>query len=285
MRVITALLGIVALLAGCGTTIQPGQMGLKYVVLDEPALAEKPLPEGFYFQWPWNDIVRYDVTWTSQSEDVAVLTSEALHVQVTATVVYRPKVEELRRLHTEIGYAYYEEVIRPVFVTLVRSEFARHQHNSLAEESPAIEGVLLTQLRQRQAAMPWEIDEVAIKHIAFDTRVTNAISTKLAVQQQSQQKQYEVAIAERDAEIARTAARGRADAIRFQAEGEAQAVVLRGNAQAEAQAAVAKTLTREYLQFKAFDNPATRYYFVPTGQDGLPFLFGLDSAPPAGIKR
>jgi regulator of protease activity HflC (stomatin/prohibitin superfamily) len=274
------------LLLGCGTTIQPGQMGLKFVRLDEPALQTEPLPEGFYWQWPWNDIVRYDVTWVAREEQVDVLTAEALHVQVTAAVVFLPKSKELHRLVTEVGPTYYEDVIQPNFVTFVRSEFAKHNHNALAADSPAIEQTILTQLQERTADMPWELGRVAIRHIEFDARVTTAIAQKLSTQQQAAQKEFEVQIATRDAEIARTAAQGRADSIRIQAEGEAQAIVLRGNAQAQAQEAIAKTLTPEYVQFKAFDNPATRYYFVPLGRDGLPLILGTDAgAPPASAPR
>jgi regulator of protease activity HflC (stomatin/prohibitin superfamily) len=103
--------------------------------------------------------------------------------------------------------------------------------------------------------------------------VTTAISRKVATKQQAEQKKVEVEIANRDAEIARTTAQGRSDAVRIQAEGEAAAVVAKGKAQAEAQEAVAKTLTRQYLQFKAFDNPNTSYVFVPTGKDGMPVIF------------
>lgn len=232
--------------------------------------------------------MRYDVTWMAREEQVDVLTAEALHVQVTAAIIFQPKAEELHRLVTVIGPTYYEDVIQPNFVTLVRSEFAKHNHNALAADSPAIEETILTQLRERTEGMPWELGHVAIRHIEFDARVTTAIAQKLSTQQQAAQKEFELEIAARDAEIARTTAQGRSDATRIQAEGEAQAMVLRGNAQAQAQEAIGKTLTREYLQFRAFDNPATRYYFVPLGRDGLPLILGVDSdapAPPASAPR
>lgn len=49
-------------------------------------------------------------------------------------------------------------------------------------------------------------------------------------------------------------------------------MIARGDAQAKAQKAITKTLTTKYLSYKAFDNPATRYYFVPVGKNGLPIL-------------
>jgi regulator of protease activity HflC (stomatin/prohibitin superfamily) len=252
--------------------IKPGQMAIKHIVLDEPALKNEVLPEGFYWQWPWNDMIAYDVTWQSKNESVEVLTADDLHVPTTVTVTYRPKAEELYRLHTEIGPTYYSDVISPVFVTLVRSEFAKHEHNNLARKSPEIEKEVVSKLRRALKGKPLEIDSVAIKHIRYEKRVTKSISEKLAKEQLVEQKKYELEIAKQDAEIARTQAQGRGDAIRIKAEGEARAIVIKGKAQAEAQEEITKTLTKHYLQYKAFDGNSTRYYFLPTGKDGLPII-------------
>ncbi|MHB0947565.1 MAG: SPFH domain-containing protein [Gemmatimonadaceae bacterium] len=140
------------------------------------------------------------------------------------TVTFRPDPARIYQLATQIGRQYYEEVIRPPFVTITRAAFA------------------------------------------------GAISAKLAMQEAVAQKAFEVDVAVRAAEIARTQARGEADAIRIRAEGEAQAIVLRAEAPARAQASIARTLSTAYLQYKAFDTPATRYYFVPTNRSGLPVI-------------
>jgi len=66
------------------------------------------------------------------------------------------------------------------------------------------------------------------------------------------------------------------DALRITAEGEAQAMIIKAKAQAEAQHAINKTLTKSYLQYKAFDSDATRYYFVPTGKDAMPIILNTD---------
>ncbi len=74
------------------------------------------------------------------------------------------------------------------------------------------------------------------------------------------------------------------DVTRIRAEGDAKAIVLKG--EAKAQDAVAKTLTTSYLQYKAFDSPATRYYFVATGKNGMPIIVGTDasSSPKARVE-
>jgi regulator of protease activity HflC (stomatin/prohibitin superfamily) len=221
-------------------------------------------------------MVTYDVTWQSQAEDVEVLTADDLHVPTTVSVKYRARASELYRLHTEIGPNYYQKIIRPDFVTLVRSAFANHEHNNLARQSPAIEDSVEFRLKRTLDTMPIDIGSVAIEHINFDKEVTSSISSKLVKEQQAEQKAFEIKIAEQDSEIMRTMAQGKADAIRIQAEGEAAAIVLKARAQSEAQLEITNTLTRDYLQYKAFDGSATRYYFVPVGKDGLPLLVNTE---------
>ena len=271
-----ALLGTVT--TACGATISPGEAGIKYRALRNPAFEDEVLEPGYYPLWAWNDVVVYDVTSNTRDETVHVLTADNLHVPVTVAVTYHPERSELYGLHTQVGPEYYEKLIGPALITLVRAEFAKHQHNDLAKESPDIEKVVNDKLQQKIGAHHVMIDQVAIRHIDYDDTVTQAISRKIAVRQQSEQKKYEVEIAARDAEIARTTAQGRSDATRIQAEGDAAAIVARGKAQAEAQEAVAKTLTPEYLQFKAFDNHAASYFFVPTGKGGMPII--VDAGKP-----
>jgi hypothetical protein len=54
---------------GCGTAIRPGQRGVAYKA---SAGCSTMSGEG-YFRWPWNDFVRYDVTWQSKTEEIEIL--------------------------------------------------------------------------------------------------------------------------------------------------------------------------------------------------------------------
>lgn len=263
---------VTALLAGCGATVRPGQRGIKYWALSSPGLQKDVKREGFYFLWPWNDMVRYDVTWQTRTEKLDILTSDALHIQTSVTVTFRPNADEIYALHTQVGPDYYNAAVKPSFLAISRSEFARHEHDGLAKDEPEIERRILEALRAAIATKPIEIDRVAIEHIEYDRNLSAAISLKLATAQKVQQKDAEVRIAERDAEIARMLARGNADSVRIQAEGESAAMVLKGEAQKKAQAEITKTLSPAYLRYKAFDGSATRFYFVPVGKDGMPVI-------------
>lgn len=271
MRSLAIGIVISSLVVGCGTTIRPGEKGVKYSALGG-GLQHDVRGEGFYFRWPWNSFVRYDVTWQSSTEEIEILSADALHVKTRVTVTYRPRAEKIYELATQVGRGYYQEIVRPSFLTITRGEFANHAHNALAVDGGRIEAAVLARLRKAIEGKPIEIDRVAIDHIDFDRTVTAAIAAKVGAQQEIGQKENELEIAKRDAEIARTLAAGKADSVRIEAQGEADAMVARGDAQAKAQDAITKTLTTKYLSYKAFDNPSTRYYFVPIGKTGLPLL-------------
>ena len=267
-----ALLLALMLSAACGAQIRPGQAGLMYRALSQPALQKEVLTAGRYRVWGFRKLVVYDVTSQNRDEVVHVLTADTLHVPVTVTVTYHALKDKLYELHTMVGPNYYEKLLGPAFITLTRAEFSRHQHNDLAKESPVIEQTVRDKLKVIANQHYIEVEQIAIRHIDYDDTVTSAISRKIATRQQAEQKIYEVQIAERDAEIARAAAKGRADATRIQAEGDAAAILARGTAQAESQERIGKTLTPAYLQYKAFDNRDGAYFFVPVGKDNLPVI-------------
>jgi regulator of protease activity HflC (stomatin/prohibitin superfamily) len=145
---ITTTFAAVAAIAtvGCGTTIRPGERGVANRAF--AGLQHDVRREGFYFRWPWNGFVRYDVTWQSRSEKVEILSADALHVQTTVTVTYRPRADRLYELATQIGRDYYAEVIRPAFIAIAHSEFAKHTHNALANDGPQIEATVLARLKK-----------------------------------------------------------------------------------------------------------------------------------------
>ncbi|MEY4511452.1 MAG: hypothetical protein RLZZ450_3574 [Pseudomonadota bacterium] len=260
------------LLSACGTSVQPGQSALLYRALRTPAFADKQLPPGRYATWAWNSLVVYDITATNRDEVVHVLTKDNLALPVTVTATFHARKAEIYALHTEIGPAYYNKLIGPAFITLVRAEFSKHLHNDLARESPQIEQTVRERLANIASGHHIDIDQIAIRHIDYDDTVTGAISRKIATRQQAEQKEFEVQIAQRDADIARAIAQGRADSTRIQAEADAASIVMRGTAQASAQQKIGETLTPRYLQFRSFDSREGNYFFVPEGKDGLPVI-------------
>ena len=93
--------------------------------------------------------------------------------------------------------------------------------------------------------------------------VLKSIEQKQAKEQEKEQKEFEVLIAQRNAEIARIQAKGEGDALQIRAEGESESLRIRAKGQSQAQELITKTLTPEYLKFKLYENPSTKTIIIP----------------------
>jgi len=260
IKLVVLLLSLTFFTSGCVTFIDPGDAGLKWRPITT-GLSEETLEEGFYFYMPWNSVLVYSVQWRSYTEEIQVLTEDDLHIQVDVSVVVRPIASELHNLQMEIGSDYYLNIIKPEFQTVVRSEMANYIMVEIPEKSAMIEGVILEKLKDRIKGKHLQLDTVAIDHIQFTPRMLSAIEAKLTKEQEQIQKEFELQIEVKDAEIARARARGQADSA-----------IIRAKGQAEAQKLIDKTLTKRFLQYKAFDSTNTKFIYVPTGRDGLPII-------------
>ena len=256
------LIGVFLLTAACGSTVQPGQRGLRWHPLTE-GLSSQPLKNGFYWRAPWNDVYVYDVRWQSYTENVDALSADDLQVNIKAVVILRPIAEEIHFLAQEVGSDFYARIVRPEFMAAVRSVVSGYPMVTVPEKSVEIankvQGVVVEKLKGRHL----DIQSIALADVDFPQIVLGAIEQKQAKEQPKEQKEFELIIAEKDAEIARRRARGEGDAIRIRSEGEAQGMQIRAEGQARAQEKITKTLTPEYLRYKLYDSPNSKVVLVP----------------------
>lgn len=247
--------------AGC-SVVKPGNNAMRWKPLGKGLATDKIYSNGVVWHWPWNGVVNYNMQWQTYSENVSILTEDELHIDMTVSVTLRPMASELPQLELEVGEDYYEKVIRPEFISLVRNVFSNYKYNSVSPKSPEIESTIFNQLAAITKGKHLEFDHVTVKHIEYPKVVTSAVDRKLAVQQDIEQKEYEMKIAEKNAEIQRILAKGQRDA---------QQIIDAG-------------LTQKYLQYKALEvqdklttSPNAKFYFVPLGKDGVPVIVDTNS--------
>ncbi|HEY7531768.1 MAG TPA: SPFH domain-containing protein, partial [Nitrospiraceae bacterium] len=128
-----------------------------------------------------------------------------------------------------------------------------------SEIASKVQAVVVEKLKGRHLA----IQSVALADVDFPQIVLSAIEQKQAKEQEKEQKEFELTIASKDAEIARTRAKGEGDSIRIRLEGEAEGLRIRAIGQAKAQETIAKTLTPDYLQFKLYDSQNSKFVLLP----------------------
>jgi regulator of protease activity HflC (stomatin/prohibitin superfamily) len=275
--IVPSLLFVLLLLtAACaGTSVQPGQRGLFWHPFTE-GLSSEPLQAGFYWRAPWNDVYVYDVRWQSYTETVDALSSDDLLVKLRTAVIMRPIPGEVYFLAQEIGADFYPRVVKPELLAAVRSVVSGYAMVTVPEKSTEIaskvQAVVVDKLKGRHL----EIASVALAEIELAKIVLEAVERKQAKEQEKEQKEFELTIAEKDAEIARRRARGEGDAIRIRSEGEAEGVRIRAAGQAKAQETIAKTITPAYLQFKLYDSQNSKFVLLPD-KLGMPLLLNPGS--------
>ncbi len=259
---LVCLVALLHLLPACANTVQPGYRGLVFHPLTE-GLSTEPRKEGSYFLAPWNTMVMFDVRWQSFTEKIDALTADDLPVSVHGAITIRPIGGEIYFLAQEVGQRWYEELVKPQFLSAVRSVISNYSMVTIPERSTEIgnkvEAVLFESLKGRHL----EIYNVALAEIEFSKMVLHAIEQKQSKEQEKEQKEFEVLIAQKDAEITRTRAKAEGDALKIRAEGEAESVRIKAEGQAKAQETISRTLTPGYLRFKLYDSQNAKLVLMP----------------------
>ena len=257
------LSGFLLLTTACaGTSVQPGQRGLFWHPFTE-GLSAEPLKAGFYWRAFWNDVYVYDVRWQSYVETVDALSSDDLLVKLRTAVIMRPIPEEVYFIAQEIGPDFYPRVVKPEVLAAVRSVVSGYPMVTVPEKSVEIASKVQAVVVEKLKGRHLQIASVALAEIELAKLVLTAVEQKQAKEQEKEQKEFELVIAEKDAEIARRRARGEGDAIRIRSEGEAEGLRIRSTGQAKAQETISKTITPEYLQFKLYDSQNAKFVLLP----------------------
>jgi len=248
MTIICLLLSTTACI---GASVQPGERGLMWRPLSE-GLSKEPLPDGFYWKASWNDVYLYDVRWQSYMESVDAWTADDLQVAVKAAIILRPVPQEVYYLAETVGTDYYTRIVKPEFLAAIRNVISEYSVLMIPEKSADIEHKVQKVMEDKLEMRHLAIQSVAFSDVDFPQIVLTAIEQKQAKEQEKDQKEYELLIATKQADITRMQATGEGDAIRIRAEG-----------QARAQETITKTLTPEYLRYKLYDSQTAKMVLLP----------------------
>jgi prohibitin 1 len=229
-------------------------------------------------------VFTYDVRWQSYAESVDALSSDDLLVKLRAAIIMRPLPEEVYFLAQEIGPDFYPRVVKPELLAAVRSVVSNYVMVNVPEQSAEIAAKVQAVVVEKLKGRHLEVASVALADIELAKIVLEAVERKQAKEQEKEQKEFELVIADRDAEIMRRRAKGEGDSIRIRSEGEAEGLRIRSTGQAKAQETIAKTLTPDYLRFKLYDSQNSKFVLLPDKLD-VPILINPGADKPAQMTQ
>ena len=252
---------LVILIAKSTVTIDSGEAGVLYktfgggVVTDEP-----PLGEGFHFVAPWNKVYVYEVRQQSMDEDMQVLSSNGLEIQLDASVWFQPDYDDLGLLHQKKGEAYVQRVLQPAVRSAARAVVGRYNPEQLySTKREAIQKEIFEETKVLLEDQYVQINEVLVRDVSLPSTIKDAIERKLRQEQESLEYEYRLTKAQQEAERQRIDAEGKARANEI----------------------LAASLTDKVLQEKGIQatlelakSPNAKVVVIGSGESGMPIILG-----------
>jgi regulator of protease activity HflC (stomatin/prohibitin superfamily) len=186
IMLLTAL--AVAGLSSC-TVVRQGEVGVKRTL---GKINEKPLSEGPRGFNPFITTIIKVPTRTSNMEvRVPLPSKEGLTVQSEVSILYRVEGRYAPKIVEQIGRAYEDVVILPVFRSAVADissrYFAKDMHTGQRTEiENSIRDLMMVQLKDRG----FVVESVLLKSIVLPAGLTKAIEEKLEAEQVAQRMQF-----------------------------------------------------------------------------------------------
>jgi regulator of protease activity HflC (stomatin/prohibitin superfamily) len=173
-RLALSVLAVLALTGCAHTTIEPGHRGLLF----DPSrggLQSEVLAPGVYRVGGSARVEDFDVTYSTRHEKVGAISSEGLSFELVVGVIYRPIIAELYALDTEIGPAYYDEVVGPEARSAIRGVVARTSFTALIPQASTVEDAIEREIRARVAGKHVEIASVVVEKLDLPPEVAAAM--------------------------------------------------------------------------------------------------------------
>ena len=198
-------------------TMDAGEAGVLWkrfgggVVTDQP-----PLGEGFHLVAPWNTVIVYETRQQELTEKMKVLSSNGLEIQLEATAWYQPVTAELGFLHQTKGTNYLDRVLKPAMRSATRSVVGRYTPDEIySTKRDAIQEEIFIETQKIVQDQYIQLNDVLVRDVTLPAAIKDAIERKLGQEQESQEYEFRLEKAQKEAEKQRIEAQGKADANRI----------------------------------------------------------------------
>ncbi len=268
---------LLALLAGCANETTPeGFVGYVYhvpLVMGRGGFVKTqrgPTSTGVVWR---QFVVNVDVRPKNYTEEFHILSRDNLTVgfEAHARIAIRP--ESVRALIEQLGGnepvagqgtwpEWYARAVRQPYRSAVRDVVHEYDAYDIQTKTQEISARIAERLREEYGNTPIEIESISIGNLTYPAAINEEIQRKLAAEQDLERMERERQIAEQEAQIVVTNARGRAAAQRI----------------------VNETLTPLYVQHEMLEgfkqlsrSDRVTVIAAPTGDSGgAPVVLGLD---------
>ena len=261
---ILPFLGLMFLMS-CGYTNPHTPQGHEGYVKENPRVFgnggfEKVLvgPSNNGFSFYRYEVENIDMRTKTYDEGFAILMQDKLNMGISVQLVASLKPGSIKLVIERFGGVdFYKRSIQKVFRSAVRDSVRKYTSGELKENRPVIQKTLVGLMTDFFADKPILLERIVVGNIEFPKSVTLKIEERLAQAEEEKVMDIKNRIAEKQALIRITEAKGIA----------------------ASQKIIDKSLTLNYLQFEAIqaqkqmaNSPNHTTIYIPVGNNGIPVM-------------
>lgn len=242
-------------------TIDAGERGILFRRFSGGLEFEKVYTPGFHVVAPWNNMYVYDVRETQMDEEMEVLSSNGLNIQVDVTFRLNPIFDKIGYLHEEFGKDYMDRLVRPEGRSAVREVIGQFTPEELySSKRDEVQTLIHDKLSKTLDGRYIDLQATLIRDIELPEKVRTAIEDKLEAEQSALTYEY----------------------ILQQERQEAERRIIEAEAKARSNEILNASLTSNILRDKGIEatlelanSPNTKVIVVGgDGSNGLPLILG-----------
>lgn len=206
------LMGMSNLLAAC-TVIQPGERAVKVSL---GTMDRNLLNPGMQTYFPLTDSIHtYSVKQENATGQCEPLTADQQPISITFNVLYRIPEGQVLILYEKYAGNPYERLVAPQIQEAFRQVVSGYKADSATKNVNVIKNLVLAMVRENVKGLV-EVVDIPITHVGLPEVLQQAIAQKQVMEQQAQQKSYELDKARKEAEITIANAEAQARSIQLQ---------------------------------------------------------------------
>ncbi|MCF8378220.1 MAG: prohibitin family protein [Bacteroidales bacterium] len=241
-------------------TIEAGHAGVLFKRFGGGIELDRTYGEGFHFLAPWNTMYIYEVRQQEIAEEMNVLSSNGLEIQVDVSAWYQPSYSSIGKLHANIGINYLQRVVIPSLRSSARSVVGRYTPEEIySTKRDAIQTEIFDETKLLLDQKNVQLNQVLIRSIKLPPTLKEAIEGKLKQEQLSLEYEFKLEKALKEAERQKIEAEGKAMANNI----------------------INASLTDKILREKGIiatlelaESNNTKIVIIGNSKDGLPLILG-----------
>jgi len=258
--IVVVVIFLIAFGSRMTVTIPAGHGGVLFKTFSGGVVKDQTFGEGFHIIAPWNKMIVYSLLQQEKSEDMKVLSSNGLEINVDVSLWYLPMSSNLGDLHATIGLHYPQNVVIPALRSASRSVIGRYTPEEIySSKRDAIQDEIFIETKNILDTKFIQLNNVLIRSIILPPTIKTAIESKLQQEQLSLEYEFKLARARKEAERQKIEAEGKAAANRI----------------------ISASITDNILREKGIEatlelakSPNAKVVVVGSAKDGLPLILG-----------